>query len=120
MGKSVNGARGKGSGLTSSGGGGGGGGDGDDVDDDMAFLDTQIKVLRAAEPCYASLLRSTTEAMRKKNPRWAAAEDKGKPSKSVITGARRGQLQGALQTHLAAEEKKRGKSSGDGKDEKKS
>ena len=117
-GKTVDGARGKVSNLTSRGGGVGEDDDGDD--DDMAFLDAQIKVKRAAEPCYASLLRSTTEAMRKNNPRWAAAEDKGKPSKSVITGARRGQLQSALQTRLAEEEKKRAKASGDGKDEKKS
>lgn len=84
----------------------GGGGDADD----LAFLDAQIKKERASEPCYASLLRSTTEVMRANNPRWAAAEDKGKPSKSFITGARRTQLKGALETKLTEDEKKRGKS----------
>lgn len=90
-----------------------GGGGGDDEDDDLLFLDAQIKQERAAEPCYASLLRSTTEAMRANNPRWAAAEDKGKPSRSVITGARRTQLKGALETKLTEKEKKRSKSSVD-------
>ncbi|CAM9714597.1 unnamed protein product [Ectocarpus sp. 13 AM-2016] len=94
------------------------GGDGDD-DDDLAFLDAQIRKERRAEPCYASLLRSTTDAMRQNNPRWAAAQDRVKPARSAITGARRAQLKGALQTRLTEEEKKRGKSSAD-KGEKKS
>ncbi|CAB1112802.1 unnamed protein product [Ectocarpus sp. CCAP 1310/34] len=88
------------------------GGD-DDDDDDLAFLDAQIRKERRAEPCYASLLRSTTDAMRQNNPRWAAAQDRGKPARSAITGARRAQLKGALQTRLTEEEKKRGKSSAD-------
>ncbi|CAM9856478.1 unnamed protein product [Ectocarpus sp. 4 AP-2014] len=88
--------------------------DGDvDDDDDLAFLDAQIRKERRAEPCYASLLRSTTDAMRQNNPRWAAAQDRGKPARSAITGARRAQLKGALQTRLTEEEKKRGKSSAD-------
>ena len=89
---------------------GGGGGGCNDEDDDMLFLDAQIRKERAAEPCYASLLRRTTEAMREHNPRWAAAEDNPKPSKSVITGARRTQLKGALETKLTEKEKKRSKS----------
>ena len=86
-------------------------GDGDNVDDDMAFLDAEIKAQRAAEPCYASLLRTTSAAMREKNPAWATAMDKGKPSKSGITRARRSQLQGALEARLSQDEKKRGKAS---------
>lgn len=93
--------------------GSGEGGVDDDNDDDMAFLDAELKTQRAAEPCYASLLRSTTDAMRRTNPSWAAAQDKVKPSKSKMTGARRGQLEGALQTRLSQEGKKRGKSTGD-------
>lgn len=89
------------------------GGGGGDSDDDMAFLDAQIKTQRASEPCYAALLRSTTEAMRAKNPAWAKAQDKGKPSKSMITNARRGQLEGVLQTRLEEESKKRSKSAGE-------
>lgn len=87
---------------------GGGGGD-EEIDDDLAFLDAQIKTKRAAEPCYASLLRSTTEVMRERNPAWGKANDKIKPSKSTITAARRGQLQGALHTRLAEDGKKRSK-----------
>lgn len=93
-------------------------GDGDDEDDEMAFLDAQIKAQRDSEPCYASLLRSTSAAMREKNPAWAAAQDKGRPSRSEITRARRTQLQGALQARLAQDEKRRGKASGKGEESK--
>lgn len=92
--------------------------DGDEEDDEMAFLDAQIKAQRNSEPCYASLLRSTTAAMREKNPAWAAAQDKGRPSRSEITRARRTQLQGALQARLAQDEKRRGKASGRGEESK--
>lgn len=88
------------------------GGVGDDDDDELAFLDSQIRKQRAAEPCYASLLRTTTEVMRDNNPKWAAAQDKVKPSKSRITGAKRDQLQGALERRLVDDEKKRGRALG--------
>lgn len=88
------------------------GGGVESVDDDLAFLDAQIKAQRASEPCYAALLRSTTEVMRANNPAWAKAEDKGKPADSRITKARRGQLQNALQTRLEEEGKRRSKANG--------
>lgn len=92
--------------------------DGVEDDDEMAFLDAQIKAQRDSEPCYASVLRSTTAAMREKNPAWAAAQDKGRPSRSEITRARRTQLQGALQSRLTQDEKRRGKASRRGEESK--
>lgn len=86
------------------------GGEGDD--DDMAFLDSQIRQQRASEPCYAGLLRSTNEVMRERNPAWARLQDERKPSRSTLGAAARGNLKSALDARLAEDEKKRARAGG--------
>ncbi|CAM9812261.1 unnamed protein product [Choristocarpus tenellus] len=84
-----------------------GGGAKGEEDDDMSFLDAEIKKVRKSEPCYSDLLRLTNSAMRERNPGWAAEQDRPRPSKSVLSGKEREKLKGVLQTRLTEEEKRR-------------
>ncbi|CAM9763290.1 unnamed protein product, partial [Discosporangium mesarthrocarpum] len=82
-------------------------GRGEDVDDDLAFLDNEIKSQRAAEPCYAGLLRRTQATMCERNPGWAAQQDQPRPAKASLSKQKREAVKGALETRLAEEGKKR-------------